>query len=142
MLVYDWKKQIHECMRVLQSGSYASFAIWGRKEQTFAFMVHTKAHAALGLDAPPMAPQFALTGKIDEVKEEFKNTGFVDYKQWYQTSNFHFKDAKEYLDVFHRPGGMTPPLLPEVYDKMIELYNEEKDELRMFETIIILVKKP
>ena len=85
MIVHDYKKQISECYRVLQSGSKACFSVWGRPENSFQFTVMKRACEKLGRPAPDHGnhTEFHLNFKQAEIMECLQKTGFKDCKMWH-----------------------------------------------------------
>jgi len=144
MIVPDYKKQIHECFRVLKKGSFACFTVWGRPEETISMTVIGQAREALGGPKYETPGYFHITQNWDEVRKEFIKAGFhKSVKSWFQPNNWWFKDGKDFVERFYKSNPLHAPNVTEPMEKKVaELYDKmEGDQLRTFDSMVILVYK-
>ena len=86
-LVGDHVGQIKEAYRVLKPGSIASFAVWGRIENsnmfTIFFDVLAKIEFANHIEIPAIHGNFKLGSDLKKLHKDFLEAGFKEVKMWY-----------------------------------------------------------
>jgi len=119
-LVNSPEAMLKQAHRVLQKGSFASWSVWGRAENSPWITVVSQALTELNIEFPGangVSPSFHL-GDIVRLKQMVAAAGFTRVVAWYHPSPYIVADADQYVEW-----GLSSPM-------HVDLLKSLKEDIR------------
>ena len=136
MFFPDLDKSLRECLRVLKSGSRATFVAWGRREQPFFACTGGILMKHIELPKPdPDAPNIAMFGEPGRMRTALEAAGFAEVREEARTIEGRWQGSvDEYWEQFREVAAPFRVILEKLsLESKIHAVDEIKSALRKFQ---------